>query len=149
MAHLRSFLGTCGFLMKFIPNNANLSEPLRRLTRKVQEWHWTSETERSFINMKRAMVSQPCVAYSKLDAQTTVISDASPIGLGAVLLQKQSNGKTNRLLMQVAHRLPLRGAILKLNVKLWDAFGPWNTSANTYGEALYCLSLYCRRIIIL
>ena len=43
--------------------------------------------------MKRAMVSQPCLAYFKLDAQTTVISDASPIGLGAVLLQKQSNGQ--------------------------------------------------------
>jgi hypothetical protein len=38
--------------MKFIPNYANLSEPLRRLTRKGQEWQWTSETERSFITMK-------------------------------------------------------------------------------------------------
>ena len=90
---LRSFLGTCGFLMKFIPNYANISEPLRRLTRKGQEWQWNSETEKSFNDMKRAMVSQPCLAYFKLDAQTTVISDASPIGLGAVLLQKQSNGQ--------------------------------------------------------
>ena len=58
---LRSFLGTCGFLMKFIPDYANLSEPLRRLTRKHQEWEWTSETEKSFENMKRALVSEPCL----------------------------------------------------------------------------------------
>lgn len=31
IVQLRSFLGTCGFLMKFIPNYANLSEPLRSL----------------------------------------------------------------------------------------------------------------------
>lgn len=33
---LRPFLGTCGFLMKFIPNYANLSEPLRKLNEKDQ-----------------------------------------------------------------------------------------------------------------
>ncbi|KAL7824648.1 hypothetical protein SRHO_G00344920 [Serrasalmus rhombeus] len=90
---LRSFLGTCGFLMKFIPNYANLSEPLRKLTRKGQAWEWTSETERSFQAMKEALVSEPCLAYFKLDAPTVVISDASPVGLGAVLLQTQSDGQ--------------------------------------------------------
>ncbi|XP_051804922.1 uncharacterized protein K02A2.6-like [Acanthochromis polyacanthus] len=93
MQLLRSFLGTCGFLMKFIPNYANLSEPLRKLTRKGQEWEWTSETERSFQAMKEALVSEPCLAYFKLGAPTVVISDASPVGLGAVLLQTQSDGQ--------------------------------------------------------
>lgn len=78
--------------MKFIPDYANLSEPLRRLTRKGEEWRWTTETEKAFKNMKKALISKPCLAYFKLDAPTTVI-DASPIGLGAVLLQKQSNGQ--------------------------------------------------------
>ena len=59
---LRSFLGTCGFLMKFIPSYANLSEPLRKLTRKGQEWEWTTETEKSFQAMKDALVSEPCLA---------------------------------------------------------------------------------------
>ena len=90
---LRSFLGTCGFLMKFIPDYANLSEPLRRLTRKHQEWEWTSETEKSFNDMKRALVSKPCLAYYKIGAPTLVISDASPVGLGAVLLQEQADGQ--------------------------------------------------------
>lgn len=88
---LHSFLGTCGFLMKFIPNYANLSEPLRKLTRKEQVWEWTSETERSFQAMKEALVSEPCLAYFKLGAPTVLISDASPVG--AVLLQTQSDGQ--------------------------------------------------------
>lgn len=42
---LHLFLGTCGFLKKFLCNYVNLSEPLRKLTRKGQVWEWTSETE--------------------------------------------------------------------------------------------------------
>ena len=79
--------------MKFIPNYANLSEPLRKLTRKGQVWGWTSETERSFQAMKEALVSEPCLAYFKLGAPTVVISDASPVGLGAVLLQTHLDGQ--------------------------------------------------------
>ncbi|KAI4899615.1 hypothetical protein NFI96_003403, partial [Prochilodus magdalenae] len=73
---LRSFLG---FLCK--------------LTRKGQAWEWTSETEKSFQAMKEALVSEPCLAYLKLDAPTVVISGAGPVGLGAVLLQTQSDGQ--------------------------------------------------------
>uniref|UniRef100_A0A3P9HFE4 Reverse transcriptase/retrotransposon-derived protein RNase H-like domain-containing protein n=1 Tax=Oryzias latipes TaxID=8090 RepID=A0A3P9HFE4_ORYLA len=79
---LRSFLGTCGFLMKFIPNCANLSEPLRKLTRKGQVWEWTNEAESSFQAMKEVLVGEPCLAYFKLGAPTVVISDSSPLGLG-------------------------------------------------------------------
>lgn len=75
--------------MKIIPNYANLSEPLQKLTRKEQVWEWTSETERSV----QALVSEPCLAYFKIGAPTVIISDASPVGLGAVLLQTQSDGQ--------------------------------------------------------
>ena len=47
----------------------------------------------SFQSMKEALVSEPCLAYFKLGAPTVVISDASPVGLGAVLLQTQSDGQ--------------------------------------------------------
>lgn len=63
--------------MKFIPNYANLSEPLRKLTRTGQAWEWTRETERSFQAMKEALVSEPCLSYFKLDTPAVVISDAT------------------------------------------------------------------------
>lgn len=37
--------------------------------------------------------SEPCLAYFKLAAPTVVISDASPVGRGAVLTQTQSDGQ--------------------------------------------------------
>lgn len=76
--------------MKFIPDYANILEPIRRLTRKGQKWAWT---EKSFNEMKRALVREPCLAYYKIDAPTVVICDASPVGLGAVLLQEQTDGQ--------------------------------------------------------
>lgn len=51
------------------------------------------ETEKSFENMKRALVNEPCLAYYKIAAPTVVTSDASPVGLGAVLLQEQADGQ--------------------------------------------------------
>lgn len=79
--------------MKFIPNYANLSEPLQKLTRKEQVWEWTSETERSVQAMREVLVSEPCLAYFKIGALAVVISDASPVGLGAVLLKAQLDGQ--------------------------------------------------------
>ena len=38
VAELRSFLGVCGYVSKFIPNYAELVEPLRRLTRQNVSW---------------------------------------------------------------------------------------------------------------
>ncbi|XP_051973262.1 uncharacterized protein K02A2.6-like [Xyrauchen texanus] len=92
VAQLRSFLGTCGFLMKFVPNYANLSEPLRKLTRQGQKWQWSSEAENAFKRLKKELTSEPGLAYFNINAPTVVISDASPVGLGAVLLQTQENG---------------------------------------------------------
>uniref|UniRef100_A0A8C7XV38 ribonuclease H n=1 Tax=Oryzias sinensis TaxID=183150 RepID=A0A8C7XV38_9TELE len=101
---LRSFLGTCGFLMKCIPNFENLSETLRKLTRKGQVWECTNAAESSFQVMKEALVSEPCLAYFKLGAPTVVISDASPVGLGTVSLKTQQDGQ-NKPVAYASHSL--------------------------------------------
>ena len=43
VSDLRSFLGTCGYVAKFIPNYANTAEPLRRLTRRGEKWCWGAD----------------------------------------------------------------------------------------------------------
>uniref|UniRef100_A0A671NXE0 Reverse transcriptase/retrotransposon-derived protein RNase H-like domain-containing protein n=1 Tax=Sinocyclocheilus anshuiensis TaxID=1608454 RepID=A0A671NXE0_9TELE len=97
VSQLRSFLGTCG-------NFANISEPLRRLTRKDVPWEWTTQTEQSFNSMKVALTSEPCLAYFHLNAPTYVMSDASPVGLGAILLQRQGDGH-NKPVAYASHSL--------------------------------------------
>ncbi|UYV78642.1 K02A2.6-like, partial [Cordylochernes scorpioides] len=89
---LRSFLGTCGFLRKFIPNFSKLAEPLNNLTRKNVKWNWDLKTNKAFQDLKESLTKEPCLAYYNLNSPTELITDASPIGLGAVLIQTQQNG---------------------------------------------------------
>lgn len=52
---LRSFLGTCGYVSKFIPSYANIVEPLRKLTCKGQKWTWEKEQAKAFKALKEAL----------------------------------------------------------------------------------------------
>ena len=88
---LRSFLGTVGYVHKFILDYARICEPLRKLLRNDVEWKWESAQENAFSELKNEISKHPCLAYYKLGAPTTVIVDGSPVGVGAVLLQKQGD----------------------------------------------------------
>ena len=46
VSDLRSFLGTCGYVSKFIPNYANIVEPLRKLTRSEAKFSWGKGAKR-------------------------------------------------------------------------------------------------------
>ena len=75
----------CG---RFIPNLATLSEPLQTLTKHDQPWEWGSTADRAFNRIKSALLADYTMAYFNPRPQTEVVIDASPVDLGAVLLQK-------------------------------------------------------------
>ena len=93
VSDLRSFLGTCGYVAKFIPNYANIAEPLRRLTRRGEKWCWGADQSKAFNALKEALSGEAVLACFRLDAPTYVVTDASPVGLGAILLQDQQQGE--------------------------------------------------------
>ena len=88
-SEVRSFLGTAGFSAKFIPDFATVAEPLRRLTVKGAQFKWTTEQQQAFDHLKRLLVSSSTLAYYDAEAPIELVTDASPVGLGAVLVQKQ------------------------------------------------------------
>lgn len=86
-AEVRSFLGLANYLNKFIPNLATIDEPLRRLLIKEAKFLWTDEQSRSFQTIKAAMSKIGYLGFYKVEDRTAVIADASPTGLGAILVQ--------------------------------------------------------------
>ena len=50
---LMTFLGFIQYLKKFMPNMADISAPLRKLTEKNAEWKWTETEENSFNKLKK------------------------------------------------------------------------------------------------
>ena len=91
---VRSFLGLANYSSSFIPHFATLSEPLRRLTRKETPFEFGPEQRKSFESLKQKMAEACTLAYFDKTAPTKVITDASPVGLGAVLVQEQGGAWT-------------------------------------------------------
>ncbi len=80
---IASFLGMVVFCSRFIPNAAIISEPLRRLTHKNTEWKWQT----AFQDLKKKLKEAVTLSYYDIKKSTSLIVDASPAGLGAILIQ--------------------------------------------------------------
>ena len=82
---LRSFLGMVNYSGRFINNLAKETEPLRRLL-KVKKWIWTDQQESAFKKIKPLLSSNALLSYFNPQHKTKLIVDASPQGLGAILV---------------------------------------------------------------
>lgn len=91
-SEVRSFLGLANYLNKFIPDLATLDEPLRQLTRKGCAFVWTEQHQQSFEQIKAAMANAGSLGFFNTEDRTAVMADASPTGLGALLLQTDRSG---------------------------------------------------------
>ncbi|XP_064629303.1 uncharacterized protein K02A2.6-like [Lineus longissimus] len=92
-SEVRSFLGLVTFCARFIPKLASVADPLRRLTRKDQQFVFGKEETKSFEKLKEIIGNAKTLAYFDVDAKTSVMADAGPVGLGAMLLQEQNGVK--------------------------------------------------------
>lgn len=88
----RSFLGLVNYVGKFIPNLATLTDPLRQLTKQQHKFVWNREQQLAFEELKRHMLNPMTLGYFDVDDRTQLIADASPVGLGAVLIQINKHG---------------------------------------------------------
>ena len=88
-SEVKSFLGMVNFSAKFIPDLATVSEPLRRLTKKGVQFVFGPEQKSAFQELQQRLAKAETLAYFKKDAKTKIVTDASPVGLGAVLIQEQ------------------------------------------------------------
>ena len=79
---LLRFLGMVNYMSKFIPNLANLTQPLRELLHKEVEWHWSERQEKAFQAIKEKLTSDATLQYYDVEKPLTVSVDASSYGLG-------------------------------------------------------------------
>ncbi|PFX21905.1 Retrovirus-related Pol polyprotein from transposon 17.6 [Stylophora pistillata] len=82
-------LGTINYLGKFIPNLATVTEPIRILLRKDIEFQWSYEQDKALQEIKNILTKDggPVLRFFDLQKPVTISCDASPTGLGGVLLQ--------------------------------------------------------------
>ena len=90
---VRRFLGMVHQMSKFAPHLADKAKPLCDLVSPKNQWVWTETQQQAFDKIKQELSSQPVLAMYNPEADTIIAADVSSIGLGAVLTQKQQNGK--------------------------------------------------------
>ena len=94
---VRRFLGLVNQLGKLTPHLADIAKPIRDLLYRSNDWTWGHEQQRSFKALKESLTSAPVLALFNAKHETTVSADAASFGLGAVLLQRQSDAPASRI----------------------------------------------------
>ena len=89
---VRGFLGLAGFYWKFNPNFSEIAAPLTNLTKKDRPNRikdWLSHHKKAFQTLKSRLTSSPILRLTVFNEGKPFIlrSDASHIGIGAVLLE--------------------------------------------------------------
>lgn len=87
---VRSFLGLVCYVGRFIPNLATITDPLRQLMKKDTEFVWGDVHQKAFECIKNTVFGK--LGYFDLKRKTRLVADASPVGLGAVLIQFHDEG---------------------------------------------------------
>jgi hypothetical protein len=87
---LRSFLGLCGYYRKFVPNYAEITVPLTDMTKKGKpdQLQWQEIHDKAFGYLKGILEKPPILHLPEFSKTFVVASDASDVGLGAILKQE-------------------------------------------------------------
>ncbi len=86
--HVQQFLGPAGFYRRFVPKFSTLAMPLIVLTKKASEWQRGSAQQASFQAIREALANAAHLYLPDLNREFTIKTDASGLGLGAVLMQE-------------------------------------------------------------
>ncbi|CAI7770301.1 unnamed protein product [Closterium sp. NIES-53] len=88
VGQVRSFLGLANYFRRFLENYSTIVAPLTALTRKGCVWEWTPQCQKAFEKVKHKLTNAPVLVLPNPQKPYEVVTDASMVGLGAVLLQE-------------------------------------------------------------
>ena len=113
---LRSFLGFCSYYRRFVKDFARIAGPLHQLVNnclhelKVEKKlnvpfmkRWNSECQTAFDALKTKLTHAPVLGFADYNKPFIVETDASHVGLGAVLSQDQ--GGQRKVIAYASRRL--------------------------------------------
>ena len=84
---VRSLLGMAQYVSRYIAEYATITAPLRALAKKETPWQWSDEQQHAFDKLKDSATKSHVMPYFNHAQETEVIVDASPVGLGGLLVQ--------------------------------------------------------------
>ena len=90
---VRCFVGLTSYYRRFVPNYAKVARPLHQLTKKNVKSTWTQECQEAIDRLKELLTTSPVLAFPNFEKPFTIETDASGVGLGAILAQEGEDGE--------------------------------------------------------
>ena len=149
---LRQFMDLASYYRRFVQGFSKIASPLYALTAKDVVFQWTPECQEAFDCLKTFLITAPVLAYPQFGEGSEFVleTDASTSGLGAVLSQKQEDGRLHPLAFS-SRKLQAADAITELETLgiVWAVkyFGPYllGHQVVVYTDHAACASLLsCR-----
>ena len=88
ITQLQSFLGLASYYRRFIKDFGKIASAMTAMLEKDKAFIWTDEGKRAFTEIKHFLTNPPILAYPDFSAIFILDTDASDLGVGAVLSQK-------------------------------------------------------------
>ncbi|KAL5477929.1 hypothetical protein EMCRGX_G024787 [Ephydatia muelleri] len=85
---VRQFLGLASYYRRYVNNFADVAAPLHSLTQKAVEFSWDENCQHAFQMLKVALTQAPVLSYPSFKKEFMLLTDASAVGIGAVLEQE-------------------------------------------------------------
>ena len=98
VSDIRSFLGLVNQFSSFIPNLATSTDLLRSLLQKKNAFIWTEAHQHEFENVKSLLSQNLLTSHFNPAAKTVLVTDASRVGIGYMLMQTEEDGSNPRLI---------------------------------------------------
>ena len=89
---LVAFLGAVNYYARFIKNLSTIAEPLNRLRRAGVPWEFGDKERLAFDQLKKALASSSVIVPYDPSLPIKIDTDASSVGLGAVLSHIMEDG---------------------------------------------------------
>ena len=85
---LRSFLGLCTYVSRFIDSFSEKTTVLRELLKQNVKFEWNDDHEQAFSVLKNELSSESLLAFYNPQEDIRLVTDASGHALGAVFFTK-------------------------------------------------------------
>ena len=93
LKQLHSFVGLASQFRQFIQGFSRIASPLLMPTKKDAPYVWSSDCQKAFDKLKDCLTKAPVFAFLNFAERFILETNASGLGLRAVLFQKQLDGK--------------------------------------------------------
>ena len=93
VTEIQSFLGLANYYRGFIKDFSTVAAPMTNVTRgKKKEYQWGKEQQEAFEELKKKFAERPVLRLIDPSLPFILTTDASEVGLGAVLQQEHDDG---------------------------------------------------------